>query len=304
MSEKLGWSLRQYVWSVKRELWGNRFLIFGPLVFVCLPLFLFCLQIYGSHLKVLNGTEEEIPPNFLLRIIAELIFGVANVSALVVGCIYSLGTFYNERKDLTVLFWKSLPVSDRLSVVAKASVVLLIGPVLSLFLSVGAMIILGPIIAQAYGISVMDLARQASWGHLTGDGVVYIVLNTLWWFPVYALLFVVSASVRTVPVVWVFGSFAGLYIVEVIGLRRNHITSLVWDRFFNFPGTGFRDAQMKIVATQMDGFNVEHTPTDKLISGHLDFSALFASPALWWGVVLGVGCLALTVWLRRRGEPI
>lgn len=306
MSEygKMTWPLKQYVWSVRRELWGNRFLILGPLVMVCLPLVLLCLQLHTSHLKVIKGTAESVPPILMFRITAEMLFGIANVAALTVGCIYALGTFYNERKDLSVLFWKSLPVSDRLSVAAKASVVLAIGPLLSLFLSWVATVVLIVATAQAYGISPVGLAEQASVGHLMIDDIAYIVLNTLWWLPIYAVLFLVSASVRTVPAVWVLGGLAGLYIVEAIGLRTNHITGIIWDRFLHFPGTGFHDAQMKIIATQSDGFDVQHTPTDKIVTGHLDFLALFSMPSLWWGVLLAAVCLVLTVWLRRRAEPI
>ncbi|UMM07218.1 ABC transporter permease [Gluconobacter frateurii] len=299
-SAKTVWPLRQYIWSVKREIWGNKFLFFGPLAIVLLPVILICSSLIRS--RVFGGAGPA--PDVFFRVTAELLASIANLAGLTVGCVYALGTFYNERKDLSILFWKSLPVSDRLSVVAKASIVLLVTPFFTLVLTYMAVWALAVATMQAYGISLETLTGHIGLGRLFEDYAAYALLNALWWLPIYAILFVISAVVRSVPIVWILGAWAALSITEIVGFHTNYITNTVWDRFLNFPGTGLHDAKMQITARRLDGFNVEHSSVDKLAAGQAHLAALFTSPALWWGVVIGLLCLALTVWLRRRAEPI
>ena len=45
---------------------------------------------------------------------------------------YCLGSLYDERKDRSVLFWKSLPVSDRDTVLSKALSALVVAPTLAI----------------------------------------------------------------------------------------------------------------------------------------------------------------------------
>ncbi|GAN88865.1 ABC transporter [Gluconobacter frateurii M-2] len=300
MSEKLVWSLRQYVWSVKRELWGNRFLFWGPLVMVLLSVVVFCTPL----LKGLKFNGPNVPPQFLFSITAEMLSGVANLSVLVVGCIYALGTFYNERKDLSILFWKSMPVSDRLSVLAKAGVILVVVPLFALMLTWGGVLALAVTIAHAYGVSLGALTDHTGIVGNLADYALYAVLNALWWLPVYAILFVVSVLARSTPAVWVLGILAALGITGMAGLPTNRITNLVLDRFIRFPGTSMSHAKMQMRAGHGQGLTVDqYTPVQQLTT-HPNFAELFVAPALWWGVLIGVLCLALTVWLRRRAEPI
>lgn len=299
MSEKLVWSLRQYVWSVKRELWGNRFLFWGPLVMVLLSVVVFCTPL----LKDLRFNGPNVPPQFLFSITAEMLSGVANLSVLVVGCIYALGTFYNERKDLSILFWKSMPVSDRLSVLAKAGVILVVVPLFALMLTWGGVLALALTIAHAYGVSLGALTDHTGIVGNLADYALYAVLNALWWLPVYAILFVVSVLARTTPAVWVLGTLAALGITGMAGLPTNRITNLVLDRFIRFPGTSLSHAKMQMRAGAGQGITVDHTPVEQLAT-HPHFAELFVAPALWWGVLVGVLCFALTVWLRRRAEAI
>ena len=44
------------------------------------------------------------------------------LTAMVVGLFYCLDALNGERRDRSILFWKSLPVSDTTAVLAKASI--------------------------------------------------------------------------------------------------------------------------------------------------------------------------------------
>ena len=52
---------------------------------------------------------------------------------------YCLGSLYDERKDRSVLFWKSLPLSDRDTVFSKAASALLVAPTLAVGAAIACM---------------------------------------------------------------------------------------------------------------------------------------------------------------------
>ncbi|MBF0869476.1 ABC transporter permease [Gluconobacter japonicus] len=296
---KMGWLLRQYVWSVKREIWENRFLFWGPLIMVLLSVILVCIPLLKGH----NVSGPGVTPQLFFTLTAELLSCIANLSVLAVGCIYAMGTFYNERKDLSILFWKSLPVSDHLIVLAKIGVILIVVPLFALMITwIGALAL---VLASTYafGGSLASLAHSAGIIENLGNYAVYSFLNSLWWLPVYASLFLVSVLVRSTPIVWVLGALAALAITGMAGLPTSGIVNLVSNRFTHFPGSNLSHAKMQMRAGRDQGLTIDHTPVQQLVV-HPNFAELFSAPALWWGVLVGVVCLALTIWLRRRAEPI
>ena len=50
---------------------------------------------------------------------------------VILTVVYCLGALHNERSDRSILFWKSLPVSDVTTVIAKASIPILILPLIT-----------------------------------------------------------------------------------------------------------------------------------------------------------------------------
>ena len=54
------------------------------------------------------------------------------ITAFIIGVFYCLDALHSERRDRSILFWKSLPVSDLTTVLSKASVPLAILPLIVL----------------------------------------------------------------------------------------------------------------------------------------------------------------------------
>ena len=57
-------------------------------------------------------------------------------TGLIVAIAYCLGALYSERRDRSILFWKSLPVSDLITVLSKASVPFVLIPLTSFLVCV------------------------------------------------------------------------------------------------------------------------------------------------------------------------
>src|SRR5258708_2528829 len=128
------WSrLRPFYWSVRRELWENRWIYIAPMAAATLFLFGFGISLVRMRLhdEVSWTTEQyELAP--------ALIMG----AALIVSVFYCLDALYGERRDRSILFWKSLPVSDVTAVLAKLAVPILVLPLLSFVITVATQLLM------------------------------------------------------------------------------------------------------------------------------------------------------------------
>jgi len=84
---------------------------------------------------------------------------------------YALSSLYDERKDQSVLFWRSLPISDTQTVLAKLAVALVLIPILILIMqSLVAIVFLGAqsvdYLASYFSFSITHLAKVLLWSML------------------------------------------------------------------------------------------------------------------------------------------
>src|SRR5260370_23827000 len=123
---------RPFYWSVWRELWENRSIYMAPLLVAVVVLFGFLVSTAGlperrRAVLLLDPAkaraEIEAPYNVAAMM---LIF-----TAFIVGVFYCLDALYGERRDRSILFWKSLPVSDRTTLLSKATIPLVVLPLVA-----------------------------------------------------------------------------------------------------------------------------------------------------------------------------
>src|SRR5262249_50005244 len=114
---------RPFYWSVRREVWEYRSIYIAPLAAAAVFLFGYAMSMLRlpqkmRELSALDPMRQreliEQPYTFA----ALLIMG----TTFVVAFFYCLDTLHGERRDRSILFWKSLPVSDLTTVLAKATV--------------------------------------------------------------------------------------------------------------------------------------------------------------------------------------
>src|SRR6185436_5523289 len=111
----------------------NRSLYIAPLIVTALVLFATSLG-----MLTLLGRAGKLPEDSVVKLVLErLIFVPAPImlATLLVGLFYSLDALYGERRDRSLLFWKSMPVSDRTTVLSKASIPILVLPLIAFVLS-------------------------------------------------------------------------------------------------------------------------------------------------------------------------
>src|SRR4029077_3014121 len=150
-----------FYWSVRRELWENRSIYIGPLAVAGLILFGFLIS--TAHLSRNIRAALLLDPAHQLAAIrqpynfAELML---MATFLIVAIFYCLDALYGERRDRSILFWKSLPVSDLITVLAKASIPILVLPLFTFAVTVVtqfAMLLWSTLVLSASGVPVAAL---------------------------------------------------------------------------------------------------------------------------------------------------
>src|SRR6059058_570642 len=121
-----------FYWSVRRELWENRSIYVAPILVAIVVLFGFLVSTIGLPER---RREVLLLDPAKARAAIEAPYDMAAImlilTAFIVGLFYCLDALYGERRDRSVLFWKSLPVSDLTTVLSKATIPLAIIPLVS-----------------------------------------------------------------------------------------------------------------------------------------------------------------------------
>src|SRR5438132_13703895 len=120
---------RPLYWSIRRELWENRSIYIAPLVVA--GVFLLGVLISMVYLPERRRATLLLDPA-AQRAAIERPYDVGAIllilTAFLVGVFYCLDALHGERRDRSILFWKSLPVSDLTTVLSKASIPLVVLP--------------------------------------------------------------------------------------------------------------------------------------------------------------------------------
>ena len=140
---------RPMYWSVRRELWENRSIYLAPLGAAGVYLLGFLIMISLGRLL-----------HHAILMPYEFVAGLLMVTQILVGVFYSLDALHGERRDRSILFWKSLPVSDVTTVVSKASIPIVVVPLLTFaitFVTQFIMLLLSSAVIAGKGMSVATL---------------------------------------------------------------------------------------------------------------------------------------------------
>lgn len=280
---------RLFYWSVRRELWESRAVYIAPLAVAGLVLFGFLI---GSARPPRVHTPGAMDATRLRELPYDLAAASIVVASVVVGVFYCLGALHNERRDGSILFWKSLPVSNAVAVLAKAAVPLVALPTVALAVTLATqliMLLLDTLVllgrgAHAAPLWNQNLALSDVWALPYG-----LVVLSLWYAPIYGWLLLVSAWARRTPILWALAPVIGLPLVEKLAFGTSYVGDLLKRRLHG----GFSEA----FATPSTGrMHIDFTHAEPL--------RFLSAPDLWGGLVVAAAFLAGAVWLRRRGEPI
>src|ERR1700732_4317575 len=158
---------RPMYWSVRRELWENRSIYIAPLIVAAVQVFGFAISTIGlaerrRAVLLLDPAKQ----GALIEQPYDLVAVMMIFTVFIVGVFYCLDALHGERRDRSILFWKSLPVSDLTTVLSKASIPLVILPLLTFVIIVATqwiMLLLSTAVLLGSGLSVARLWTQLPW---------------------------------------------------------------------------------------------------------------------------------------------
>ena len=234
--------------------------------------------------------------------------GLAMAVLAFVVFFYSLGSLYDDRRDRSVLFWKSMPVSDTQMVLSKAAWALLAAPLLSLAIGLVIGLVLWVITMLTSTVNgVSGTAAILTHSHpfrIIGQILLALPVQMLWSLPAVGWLMLCSAWSRRVPFLWAV-------MVPILGCAMLSFMDI-------FPGIEiphdklwytvvYRGLLSVVPGSWIPTINVdvEHINSPENLPEVLNLGTswqVLAHADVWIGAILGIAMIYGAIRLRRWRE--
>jgi len=319
--------MNTFYWQIKREFWENRGgFMWAPIVTGVVFLILNVMTIIAAEvMRARHGIQiggnnfreliEKASSGDLLQVGAALDTTMLSSMALLsfvltfVVFFYCLGALYDDRRDRSVLFWKSLPLSNTSTVLSKVVSAVVVAPAIAVLVGIAVgllQLLIFALVLSFHGINLWELLTLAHPLRAVASLLSSIPVYALWAAPAVGWLLLCSAWARSKPFLWAVAApvVAGLMVTwfDIMGV-------------FNLPATWFWS---NIVARlllsvfpgshiAMDPHSLHHISSADLGDVHNPLAlisptqtyAVLASPNLWIGVAAAVAMIAGAIWFRR-----
>jgi ABC-2 type transport system permease protein len=317
-------------WLLRREFWEHKGSIFWAPVAVAAVLFLtmavsmgYGVAAHGVNTTINGHTVHaatafaQLPAEMRSEFIEVMASGYMVTSAplfMMLGVVafwYCLGALNDERRDRSILFWKSLPVSDQMTVLSKVITAACVAPVITIAAAVAlslSMLLLGCIGLAISGINVFGAVLSSAQLYLSPLAVVSLLpVYVLWALPTIGWLLLVSSWAKSKVFLWATGvPLVTLAIAKWISYLMvvvfNSGDSLLWI---------VRDVVARLLTGLFPGIWFAYKdidPTTLAVAGHksVDIGSIvaqswmtLASADAWIGVIGGVAMIVAAIRVRR-----
>lgn len=296
---------------IRREIWEHRAIYLTPLVIASLVL----LGSLTGSFSV--GTNEEIASLGVL-IVSNLSEGARTAAVLgilasaiplfffamlVLGSFYALDTLYAERKDRSILFWRSLPVTDTETVISKLITAVLVIPlVTAAFVAVtqvGVMLISSGLIAVQNGSPWHLLWKPAPLLDLWIVQTWFIIVFSIWMAPIAGWFLFVSGFVKRSPLLMAFLPLAVVPLMEHLLFRTDYFWEAVAKRFLSMPIFTMSEGWTELEAMFNDPVELQKLTGSLDLLAIFDFKGFLFSPGLYVGLLVCGIFVAAAIYVRR-----
>jgi len=304
---------------VRREYWENKGafrttpLVIGGIYIAFLLMSIFTTAHFDNEMYTFREAVRLLAgqtPEFRAAHGNELILGSSVFFSLVLAFVvffYLLGALYDDRKDRSILFWKSLPASDTLTIGSKLFSAMVLAPLIFWAVFILTQIVMAAI-ASLMVISVGEnpwtlflsvVNPLSAWGIL----LVSYLATSIWFLPLYAWLLLVSSFAPRIPLLFavlppVVFAILQIWIAFLKTFTFNDsLFGLIGEWVANSPAiisVGVEDGEGMLSLGIPLTSDFDHTIS---LANILD--RLFSTQMLA-GLVVSAVFLALALWLRHR----
>ncbi len=287
--------MNTFAWLIRREFWENRAIWTLP---AGIGAALILGALFGRVDVVASTTPEQT------RIVGGFVLFAFGVTFFAVMSLYStwylLDCLYADRKDRSVLFWKSLPISDTASVLAKLCTGLIVIPlVYFLAADVTTLLIAFIISVRARNSFASALWQPDVWLQLQALWSYLIVTTAIWYLPFAGWLIVVSAWARRAVMLWSVMPLLAVYLLERWFFGTHYVGTQLVDRTLGYIPRAFHDFSDRRgwVSTIVDNDTIS---LPESVWRMLDPVGFLSSPATWLGAAFGAALVFVAIQLRLR----
>jgi ABC-2 type transport system permease protein len=287
-------STQPFYWSVRRELWENHAIYIAPLIVAAVQVFGFAISAIGLAERrragllldpAIQRARIEVPYDVVAMMMIFTVF--------IIGVFYCLDALHGERRERSILFWKSLPVSDLTTVLSKLIIPLAILPLVAFAVTLCVQLIM--LMHTSLVLIVHGMSPASTWTYVPifQNWIVLLyglIAIALWHAPIYSWLLLVSGWARRATFLWAVLPLIAINILEKIAFDTSHFAAMLMNRLVGFAPAAF-------------DFQGRHEPTiDSFVQ--LTPGKYLSSPDLWIGLIVAAASLFASVRLRRYRGPL
>jgi len=294
--------------SIRKELWEfNGMLKWVPItlagVFIFIPLLTLILNGIDTQavLAELKGIAAEVAKLTELQqsdrmseiffVSAMALFTPFIAIGFIVQVYYFVTCLFDERRDQSVMFWRSLPVSDEMTIASKLLTGAIVIPVIFfaaatalMVLMVGLAIVACVVLSVGFDISLWGMIASAN--ILSGVGYIWLTLVpiAIWLLPLYSWLMLASIYANKAPFLWAVLPIVALLVIEAIVVHYLHLSQPFFGHFLMdyFSITPDNLAEVSI------GQEKSRSAALLMLISQIDYRT----------VLVSVGLLCTTYWFR------
>ncbi len=294
--------MNRFVWLVRREVWEHKAIWIAPAIVIAVLLvavFTMGIQLGPIGVSDVTSALGQVPLEKQTKLLLVIYTALAVVMFLVMGVIgffYSLDSLYADRRDRSVLFWKSMPVSDTETVLAKFATAAVVIPAVAVVGALAAQLVIAA--GGSAKLWMADAGAAIMWQPAAllasaGIALLWAVTAALWYAPVIAYLMLASAWAPRGPFLWAVLPPASLAVLEKVLLHSEYVGDLI----------GWRLVGMyELMERQEHQLKLGGPAGDVVVDGvdlHASLLQLYGSPGLWLGLAAAAALLAAAIWVRR-----
>lgn len=279
---------------IKRELWEHRSIFITPvaiaiivtLATVATLMFasgfaeMLDIALFGASNVAGDAERKGALTAFFLSSSWLFMFAVAILTVF-----YCLDSLYAERRDKSILFWRSLPITDAEAVISKLLTALVVIPLITVAAIAITHFVNLIIISIWVGIKGGDV------GHLVWSSVpildnwaaalIVALAAALWMSPYIGWFLLVSAYAKRAPLLLAFMPMIVIPLVEFIFFRTSYFADAVFSSRGEIPLIRTVDFELLF-----DEDNMHVTEEMVTLLGYLDIGRFVTSPAVWSGLIV------------------